>query len=180
MIPRIGIIGLGGFAGAHHDELLELERKGKCRVICTCDPHPEAFADRQAILDFEGRGVRVFDDYRAMLDECAEELDIVSIPAPPNLHAEMHLACVERGIAVYLEKPPTLDFRELETMIQAETRVEKLTNVGFNYAAEESRLSLKRRLLAGEFGQVKEYASAECGPALMHISRARPGQVGCA
>ena len=32
--------------------------RDRCRVICTCDPHPEAFADRQAILDFEGRGVR--------------------------------------------------------------------------------------------------------------------------
>ena len=105
---QIAIIGLGGFAGSHHSAVRGLEAEGKCRLICTCDPNPAAFEQQMRDWDFAGRGVRVFDNYVSMLDGCASELDAVTIATPVPLHSEMHRACVERGLPVYLEKPPTL------------------------------------------------------------------------
>jgi len=161
---RVGIIGLGGFAGAHHDCLLKLEAMGAARLICTCDPWADAFATQLEAREFSRRGVRVFTDYRDMLDVCGNELDMLVVPTPISLHAEMHRAGVERGIAVYLEKPPTLDHRELTQMIATEQAAKQATLVGFNFIIERARLALKQRLLAGEFGALREVRLLTRGP----------------
>jgi predicted dehydrogenase len=153
---RLAIIGMGGFAGDHHDAILRLEAQGDCRLVCTCDPQIEAFTERWEALRFEARGVRLFHDYRDMLAAFGDELDLVTIPAPVPLHAPMHRACCKRGLAVYLEKPPTLNYKELESMLRAEKAAPKLTSVGFNYIIEPTRQALKARLVAGDFGAVRE------------------------
>lgn len=153
---RVGIIGLGGYAMVHHQGLLKLESWNQARLVCTCDPRAEAFAEQQSALGFMQRGVKVFDDYRAMLDACGHELDLLVVPTPIALHAEMHRAGVERGIAVYLEKPPTLDSRELERMIAVDRAAKKATLVGFNFIIERARLKLKQRVLDGDFGVLRE------------------------
>jgi len=152
---RIGIIGLGGFAGSHHQAIARLEERGEAKLICTCDPRVEAYAAEQQAWRFAERGVRVFPDYRAMLDACHRGLDYIVVPTPINLHAEMHAAATALGLSVYLEKPPTLDYAELERMIAADARARKPALVGFNFIIEKPRLALKARLLAGEFGAVR-------------------------
>lgn len=152
---RIGIIGLGGFAGSHHQAIARLEDRGFAKLICTCDPHLDAFASEQHALRFGARGVELFTDYRAMLEACHARLDAVVIPTPIQLHAEMHAAATAYGIPTYLEKPPTLDWAELERMIAADARARKSSLVGFNFIIEKGRLSLKQRLLAGEFGAIR-------------------------
>jgi len=154
-IIRVGIIGMGGFAGHHHASVKLLEDRGECKLVCTCDPDPGAFEGQIREWDLPGRGVAVFDDYRSMLDACHERLDLVIIPTPVHLHASMHRACVELGLPVYLEKPPTLDCAELDEMLAVEERAGRLTNVGFNFIIDSHRQQLKRRVVDGEFGAVR-------------------------
>ncbi len=152
---RIGIVGMGGFAGWHHSTVAKLEERGHARLVCTCDPRAAAFVDAQQNLRFALRGVSVFTDYRAMLEACGRGLDLVVVPTPINLHAEMHQAATALGLPTYLEKPPTLDPAELERMIVADRRARKASLVGFNFIVERPRLALKERLLAGEFGAIR-------------------------
>lgn len=152
---RIGIIGMGGFAGAHHLAIARLEDRGLARLLCTCDPQLDLFAMKQREWRFPERQVRVFADYQAMLDACHEQLDLVVVPTPIPLHAEMHAAATAKGLPVYLEKPPTLDYATLERMIAADTRARRRSVVGFNFIIERQRLALKERLLAGEFGAIR-------------------------
>ena len=152
---RIGIIGMGGFAGMHHSAVAKLEESGDAKLICTCDPRSAAFAMEQHTWRLAERGVQVFTDYREMLEVCHRGLDLIVIPTPIYLHAEMHAAATACGLPVYLEKPPTLDYAELEQMIAADARARKPSLVGFNFIIEKQRLALKRRLLAGEFGAVR-------------------------
>jgi len=79
----------------------------------------------------------------------------VVTPTPISLHAEMHEAITAFGIPAYVEKPPTLDYAELEKMIVADARARKSSLVGFNFIVEKSRLALKERLLSGEFGAIR-------------------------
>lgn len=153
---RVGIMGMGGFAGAHHDAARRLEEEGLCRVVCTCDPALDRFAERQTSLRFAERGVRVYPDWEEMLTAEAGELDLVTIPTPVPLHAPMHRACVERGLAVYLEKPPTVNIAELDEMLEVERQAKYATNVGFNYIVEPERQALKQDLLSGKYGVVRE------------------------
>lgn len=152
---RIGIIGMGGFAGSHHNAVARFEERGHARLVCTCDPNPLAFAKEQNDWRLAARGVKVFSDYREMLGACHAELDLVVIPTPIQLHAEMHAAATSYGLPTYLEKPPTLDHDELERMIAADARARKASLVGFNFIVEKARLTLKERLLAGEFGAIQ-------------------------
>lgn len=151
---RIGIIGMGGFAAWHHNVVARLEEKGLAKLICTCDPQTAAFTVEQQTWRLADRHVSVFNHYRQMLDACHRDLDLLVVPTPINLHAEMHRAGVELGIPVYLEKPPTLDYLELEDMIRRDRQARKSSLVGFNFIIEKPRLALKQRILSGEFGAV--------------------------
>jgi predicted dehydrogenase len=152
---RIAIIGMGGFAGSHHHTVARLEERGHAKLVCTCDPQAATFANERENWRFASRGVQVFVDYRAMLAACRDQLDLVVIPTPIQLHAEMHAAVTACGLPAYLEKPPTLDHAELEAMIAADRRARKASLVGFNFIIEKARLSLKARLLEGEFGSIR-------------------------
>jgi len=152
---NVGIIGMGGFAGWHHNTVAKLEETNQAKLICTCDPNAAAFATEQQNWKLADRGVSVFPHYRQMLDVCGKELDLLVVPTPINLHREMHRAGVEAGIPVYLEKPPTLDYRELEEMITLDQQARKSTLVAFNFIVEQPRIALKQRLLHGEFGAIK-------------------------
>ncbi len=145
---------MGGYAISHHEAISQLERDGVAKLVCTCDPIPSAFASWQQAWEFSRRKVRVYGHYRDMLLAEAERLDVVVVPTPIALHLEMHQACVEAGIACYLEKPPTLVYTELEQMISQDLAAHKKTFVGFNYISEPTRLQLKQRLLQGDFGRI--------------------------
>jgi predicted dehydrogenase len=152
---RIGIIGMGGFAGSHHNTVARLEERGIVKLVCACDPALASFSEAQKSWGFASRGVRVFSDYRAMLEACAGELDYVAIPTPLHLHASMHEAITSHGLPAYIEKPPTLDHEELERMIAADRRSRLSSLVGFNFIVEPGRLALKERLISGEFGAIR-------------------------
>lgn len=145
---------MGGFAGWHHATIASLEERNLVKLICTCDPNADSFADEQKNWKLTERGVSVFTDYREMLASCHQDLDLLVVPTPINLHSEMHRAGVELGIPVYLEKPPTLDYRELEEMIECDRQAKKSTLVAFNFIVEKPRLAIKERLLSGEFGAI--------------------------
>ncbi len=146
---------MGGFAGSHHHAIARLEERGHARLICTCDPNAGGFGGEQQAWRFQSRGVQVYPDYRTMLEACHERLDMLVVPTPIRLHAEMHAAATALRIPVYVEKPPTLDHIELEKMIAADARARKAAVVGFNFIIEKARLSLKERLLTGEFGGIR-------------------------
>lgn len=150
---NVAIIGLGGFAGAHHRTVRALELEGQCQLACVSSRSQPL--DRTKDLDLEGRGVRLFTDWKQMLDICGDELDMVCVPTPLNMHAPMHRDCVDRGLPVFLEKPPTNDYAELASMLDVEQRAGKQTFVGFNFICQKPRQELKRRLLDGEFGKIK-------------------------
>jgi predicted dehydrogenase len=152
---RCAIVGMGGFAGRHHGMVVELEKTGESRLICTSGRDPSVYAEKMKEWRFEERGVAVFNDYREMLVQCRDRLDMVIVSTPIPLHAEMHRFCVDLGLPVYLEKPPTLDPEELEEMIQCDERQAFKTHIPFNFIVERPRRQLKKRLLDGEFGRLE-------------------------
>jgi len=157
-IPSVAVTGLGGYARHHHLVLQRLEKAGHCRVLATCDPCLERALPQSTDLNLASRGIEIFPSFAEMLDGIAGRVDVVTIPTPIHLHAPMHRAAIEHGISVYLEKPPTLWWKELEEMITLETRAKRATEVGFNFITEPARQALKARLLADEFGKLQAVA----------------------
>ncbi len=161
---RLAIAGLGGFAAFHHRTVAALESAGHCRLVATCDPRARTLATECAEFAFSRRGVRVFTAYEEMLETHASELDYIVLSTPIPLHAPMHARAVAAGVPVYLEKPPTLDPAELDSMIATDAHARYATHVAFHYTPELARLALKQRLLSGEFGAIRGTALVGFSP----------------
>lgn len=155
---KTAVIGIGGFAGAHHTALHGLDQAGKTRVVATCDPLADELKERCARHLFKERGIHIYRNFEDLLSGCGGDLDLVTVASPIGYHSEHHRRCVERGIACYLEKPPTLDPWELESMIALDSAASGFTQVGFNHIAQPWRQRLKERILSGEFGRLRRVA----------------------
>jgi len=98
-VTRVGIVGAGWIAKVH---LRVLSGFDDVKVVGVSSRSLEA-AGRLA----EPVGARVYPDYRSMLD--GGELDAVFVCVPPYAAGEPVLAVVDRGIALFAEKPLGVD-----------------------------------------------------------------------
>jgi len=91
---RIGIVGLGMMGRAHLGALL---RAPNAVAVAVADPANEAGHHAESL------GVKHYSHYADMLER--EALDGVLIAVPNADHHIVGMACIERGIAVLIEKP---------------------------------------------------------------------------
>lgn len=78
-------------------------------------------------------------------------LDAVFVHSPTETHREIVLACLQRGMAVYVDKPLSYDIRESEEMAAYAETKGLLLAVGFN------------RRFAPLYGEAKAWAEASGG-----------------
>jgi predicted dehydrogenase len=96
---RVGIIGAGWIVKVHLGVLSGFD---DVEVVGIASRNPDSAGPLA-----EAAGARVYPDYRSMLD--AAELDAVFVCLPPYAACEPALAVVDRGIALFAEKPLGLD-----------------------------------------------------------------------
>lgn len=95
----------------------------------------------------------VYQDYRELLDSA--HVDVVCIDGPFELHAEMCVAALNRGIHVFCEKPIALTLDELERVKQAYagSRAEIISMVGLR--GEAAFLTAYDAVSHGAVGKVE-------------------------
>lgn len=99
-MKKFAIIGCGGIGGYHLDNISkfdDIDIAGFCDIIPS---RAEAFAART------GKG-KAYSDYRKMYDEIKP--DGVFICVPPYRHGDLEFETIDRGIAMFVEKPVALD-----------------------------------------------------------------------
>ncbi len=90
----IGVIGAGAIGRMHIERLV---RHDTVALGAIADPSDSARTLAESL------GVPWFGDYRAMLEDAG--LEAVIVATPNASHAEIGLACIDRGLAVLMEKP---------------------------------------------------------------------------
>lgn len=147
-LPRLGFVGLGWIGKMRLEALVDA---GAAEVAALCEAVPER-------LDQAGQAHRQatrFADYDELIGQAEEmALDGVVIATPNALHAPQTIAALERGLAVFCQKPLALNAREAETMVEAARRNDRLLGVDYSYRFTDGARELKRRLQAGELGRV--------------------------
>ena len=104
---RLAVIGVGHL-GRHHARILStLEGVSLAAVV---DALPERAAEIAA-----GANTRALTDYREILDG----VDAVTVAVPTELHRDIALPFLERGISVLVEKPMARSLAEADEMIAA-------------------------------------------------------------
>jgi len=143
---KVGIIGSGFEADIHAASFKMVS--GESEVVAVASPtaaHAAALASRYGIP-------RVFADYREMLRE--RDIEMVTIAAPNQLHAQMTADCAHAGKHVVCEKPLAMTVEECEQMIH----VTRQAGVLLLYAEElfftPKYLKAKQMADDGAFGKV--------------------------
>lgn len=110
MSTRVGIVGTGGIAAVHADNLARMADAEIVAVTDIDETRSRAFADTW--------GGRVDPSLEAMLE--AGGVDIVHLCSPPGLHIAQGEAVLSAGLSVLSEKPPALSLAEFDRIRRAE------------------------------------------------------------
>ncbi len=150
-LPSVGVIGIHGFSRLHLTQFLARQAAGECRVVAAVAHQRER--DEAYAASLETQGVRLVPDLEALL---ALTPDLVSVPLGIHLHTPVTLHCLAAGCHVYVEKPVAGSIAEVDQLIAAERTSGKTVLVGFQDLYQPGLWALKQRLVAGEFGAVRQ------------------------
>lgn len=154
---RVGVVGLGKMGLSH---------------VAMIRAHPDvtvaAVVDSTAyVLDVLTKytGLATFSDYDEMLESV--DLDAVIIATPTKLHASMVRSALERGLAVFCEKPLCLSSNDsFELAALAEQRG-LVTQVGYHNRFVGAFQEVKSLLDAGAIGRVTHVLAEAYGPVVL-------------
>ena len=149
---RVGIIGAGKMCQNGH--LPAFDKIDDCEITAICD----IAEDKLAKMKERYPNAKLYRDFKAMID--TEELDMVDICTPNNIHSVAAVYALERGIHVLTEKPDAINADEAEKMKAAAEASGKVLMAIRNNRYRPSTKFLKQFIADGKMGEI--YAG-RCG-----------------
>jgi predicted dehydrogenase len=151
---NFGCVGVGGMQGASDVESVSGEN-----IYALCDVD-QAFLDKTGAEYSKAKRYR---DFREMLDKEYKNLDAITITIPDHMHASVALWAMERGVAVYCQKPLTQSVWEARLMKKAAAKYGVVTQMGNQgYSAEATRVACEI-IWNGNLGDITEVHSMSGG-----------------
>jgi predicted dehydrogenase len=141
--PRIGFLGVGWIGRHRMEAMLET---GAVEAAVVADPSPECLAQAVAVAP----DAETAHDLDVLLDI---DLDGVVIATPSALHAEQAIACLERGLAVFCQKPLGRTEAEVRAVVDAARANDRLLAVDLSYRFTEGARAMREAVRAGEIGR---------------------------
>jgi predicted dehydrogenase len=140
---RIAVVGAGLIGAAH---VARLKASATCAPVAIVDPAPAA----RAVA--EGAGVPLFATLDALF--AATGVDGVVVASPNRCHVEQALQCIERGVAVLVEKPLADTVAEGERLAAAVAATGARVLVGHHRAHNPILRRAKALIDEGRLGRV--------------------------
>lgn len=150
---RFGVVGIHGFSRSHIASLQRLAQAGASVKLAAAVAHARQ-QDEPYAAGLEAAGVKLVPDLAALL-AMRRELEVVTVPVGIALHVPIAEQALQAGYAVYLEKPVTGAVQDFDRLAETERRTPGQLWIGFQDIFQPSLWELKRRLLAGELGQLR-------------------------
>lgn len=164
---RVGFIGVGARGSGHVAQMMLLDGVD---VVAICDPHlPSANASAARVAKAGRTAPAMYtngkDDYKRMV--ARDDLDIVLIATPWELHVPMAVAAMEAGKHAFVEVPASTTIEGCWKLVDTAERTQRhcmmMENV--NYGREElmvlnmCRLGVFGELLHGEAAYIHDLRS---------------------
>jgi myo-inositol 2-dehydrogenase/D-chiro-inositol 1-dehydrogenase len=141
---RIGVVGCGRI-GRMHAELLHRRVPG-VSVAAVQDAVPEAAGAVASEL-----AVPAVD---TIADVLALGVDAVAICTSTDTHVELVTAAASAGVAIFCEKPISLDLAQVDAALAAVNGAGVMLHVGFNRRFDPAHRSVRDAVAAGELGRL--------------------------
>ncbi|WMJ87512.1 Gfo/Idh/MocA family protein [Anaerocolumna sp. MB42-C2] len=139
---KIAIVGCGGIAKVHAECIHQLENLDMIAYADIKTERARNFADQY--------GGKVYNTLEEMLEK--EKIDALHICTPHYLHVPMAVYALERGIHVFMEKPPVISasqFNELQAV-----KSDKRLGICFQNRYNPSIIQVKKMISSGETGKI--------------------------
>jgi predicted dehydrogenase len=120
---------------------------GEAEAVAICDPGVEMAAKAQELAP----KARLVGSLEELL---ASEPDGVVVATPSALHAEQCIRTFEAGSAVFCQKPLGRNAGEVQAVLDAASRADRLLGVDLSYRHTAAMQAIRERIRAGELGQV--------------------------
>ena len=159
MNHKMAIVGFGGMAGWHYDEIQTIEGLEIAGIWDIREERRDYAAQE--------KGLHVYGSLEDLLAD--PETDLVLIATPNDVHKPVAIAAMEAGKSVISEKPITLSSADLQEMIDASERTGRFLTVHQNRRWDEDYLTVKKILEEGKLGELFRIESR------VHGSRGIPG-----
>jgi predicted dehydrogenase len=142
--PRLGFLGVG-WIGRHRMEAMLAT--GAVDAAAIADPSPEMAAEAKKLApDAHLLGT---------LDELLDlGLDGVVIATPSAMHAEQSIRALERGVAVFCQKPLGRSRAEAQAVVDAAREANRLLGVDLSYRFTEGMRQIRELVRSGGLGGV--------------------------
>ena len=147
MTEPVQVVCVGAGWVTAHRHIPALRRHGRARVIGVVDPRPEraeAVARRHGIERFG-----------TDLDEpWVRDATCATIGTPPDTHADVATALLDRGFHVLCEKPLTTTVQAAEDLVALAKRNDRVLAVVHNFQFASAMLRARRLLEQGDLGEL--------------------------
>jgi len=146
-VAVIGVAGMGGYSmvSALREQLV---------AIADVDETKIAKAMKDSVK--EQAKPRIFYDYRKMLDECRNDIDVVLIATPDHHHAPAAIRAIHEGKHVFCQKPLAHNIAECYALAKAAREKKVLTQMGNQGYCGEAIRRVAEYIAAGAIGAVTE------------------------
>ena len=152
---NIGLIGYG-FMGRTHSNaynrvtnFFDVPYEPVLQVVCgLVEAEAKAFAEKWGYKSHTTDWHKVVED---------ENIDVVEICVPNNLHAEIAIAAAKAGKAIVCEKPLALNVAQAEEMVKVVEEAGVPTLVSFNYRRVPAVTLAKQLIDEGRLGKIFHY-----------------------
>jgi predicted dehydrogenase len=142
--PRIGFLGVG-WIGRHR--MQAMLATGLVEAAAIAEPSDEMAAEALKLAPDARRA----DGLDGLL---AQDLDGIVIATPSALHAEQSIAALERGVAVFCQKPLGRTGQEADAVVSAANKADRLLGVDFSYRYTAGMQAIRPLLDQGALGQL--------------------------
>jgi predicted dehydrogenase len=147
---RLGLIGCGWYGMV---DVKAAFKAGGVEVVAISDIDREHLDQSAAEIEkLQGTRPRAFKSYEEMIN--SHGLEAVIIATPPHWHALQLIACVQRGLDVYCEKPLFYDIREGRAMVDAVAKSSRIVQVGFQRRQSPAYRAVRQFINDGNLGRV--------------------------
>jgi len=141
---KIGIIGFGGMANYHVDNLRRANfDRAEFFGIFDINSEKHALAKE--------KGLKIYESLEAILSD--DELDMILVATSNEVHKDIAIKAMEAGKHVICEKPVTLNSEELEEIMAVAKKTGKVFTIDQNRRTNKDFVLMKRNVEAGMIGK---------------------------
>lgn len=142
--PRLGFLGLGWIG---HNRMGAIARSGLADVAVVCDASPEAVQRTVATVPTA--------EPASSFDELLHaDLDGVVIATPSAQHAEQCVQALERGLAVFCQKPLGRTAAETRRVVETARMADRLLAVDLSYRFTAAMHAIHSVVSSGAIGNI--------------------------